>query len=159
MPGKPGALSVSELEQLLSRAKKEVGQLQRERAELVAEMRRVDQRLAELGTKKRGRPAKAKKAAAPKRGKGAKAKGRTEPAAKAAPKKKKPGRKKMTLADHITKILAGASAPMSPMDITNRLRAKKASTSKNLSVQVSQILSSDKVTVNKVGRGQYVAAK
>jgi len=65
----------------------------------------------------------------------------------------------MTLAEHITEILKASSQPMSPLDICKELRARRASKSKNLGVQVSQILASDRVSVKKVGRGQYLAAQ
>ena len=74
-------------------------------------------------------------------------------------KGKKRGRKKMTLAQHVAKILAGAKEPMSPQDIGKILRAKGVSKAKSLTVQIGQVLSSDKVSVRKIGRGKYVAAK
>ena len=136
-------LSIAELERMLKDAKQEVQQLQKERTGLVDRVTEIDHRLAELGgTRKRGPKAKHTDVWAAK------------PATK--PQGKKAGRKKMTLADHVAKILAAAKAPMSPQEITQSLKKKDISKSKYLNTQVQEILAGDKVAVRKVGRGQYV---
>lgn len=137
-------LSVADLERMLSQAKQEVASLQKERSALVTRIADTDARLAQLGGAKR-RGQKAKRAVA-------------RPA-KATAKRvgKKPGRRKMTLAEHVARILQGSKGPMSPKQITQALGKKGVSKSRYLNTQVTQILRSGKVSVRKVGRGQYVA--
>ena len=138
-------LSVAELERMLKSAKRETETLAKERAGLEKRMADIDRRLAELGGTKK-QPAKAR------RTKAKAAKPAPKPAGKGA------GRKKMTLTDHVTKILGSAKTAMSPAQITQAMRKKGVSKSKFLSIQVQQILRSGKVAVRKVDRGQYVLA-
>ena len=144
-------LSVSQLQQLLIMAEKEVATLQVKRTKLASQLEEVDARLAELGAPRRGRPAKG--ATKPKKATGVK-----EEAPKKQTGKKKPGRKKMTLAAHVEKILAAARTPISPKEIAKALMAKGVSKAKSLSVQVGQVLASDKLKVKKAGRGKYLPA-
>ena len=138
-----GLMSVADLERMLKQAKNEVGELQKERAGLVARLNEVDARLAQLGAPKKAR--------ARRKGVGAAKK-------KSEVKKvgKKRGRKKMTLAEHVARVLRAARGPVSPQQITEAIKNRGASKSKYLNTQVSQILRSGKVAVKKVGRGQYV---
>ena len=142
---KSKTMSLEELKGMLARAKQQVQQLVEERAGLVARVAEIDGDVAALtGTKKR--PATTVPAG-PQAGKSG-----------PEPTPKKRGRKKMTLADHVAKILQAATKPMSPEQIGEALRKKGASTSKSLATQVGQILAGEKVAVKKLGRGQYVAA-
>jgi len=138
------SMSVADLERMLKQAKDEVGQLQKERAGLVARLDEIDARLARLGAPKK---------------RGAKRKGLGAAKKKQAVTKvgKKRGRKKMTLAEHVAKVLHAAKGPVSPQQITEAIRKKGVSKSKYLNTQVMQILRGGKVAVKKVGRGQYVA--
>ena len=145
MAKKKQAMSVAVLEQMLKQAKDEVSDLRDERDRLVARLGEIDARLAELG-EPRKRRAKRKGAGAAKKKQAVKKVG------------KKRGRKKMTLAEHVAKVLQEAKEPVSPAQITQAMRKKGVSKSKFLSTQVQQILRSGKVAVRKVDRGQYVLA-
>ena len=137
-------ISVPDLQRMLHAAKQETAQLQKERAGLVKRIDEIDQRLAALGGATRPGPKAKRRAKRP-----------AKPTPK--PKGKRPGRKKMTLADHVAKVLQGAKAPVSPQQIADAIKKKGASKSKRLAKQVHQVLASGKVAVKKVGRGQYVA--
>ena len=134
-------MSVAELETMLKQAKQEIEELQAERKKLASRLDEVDARLAQLGAPGKRR-AKAKPAAAP-----------PKPKAK---KGKKPGRKKMTLAQHVLKILQKAGGPMEVKDIAQALKAKGVSKAKTLATQVGQVLKA--MGAKKVGRGRYVLA-
>ena len=135
-------MSVADLEQLLKQAKQETQDLQKERSTIAGRLSEIDKRLAQLGGPKR---------------RGPKAKQATGGTAKAKRAGKKRGRKKMTLAEHVTRIVQAAAGPVSPQQITEAIKKKGVSKSKYLNTQVTQILRSGKVAVKKVGRGQYVA--
>ena len=139
---KTRVLSVAELEKMLKQVKQEIAELQAERKKLAARLGEIDSRLAQLGAAKRGRPKG-------KRGRPA------QPKAKKAVKKgKKPGRKKMTLAQHVLRILQKAGGPMEVKDIAQALKAKGVSKAKTLATQVGQVLKA--IGAKKVGRGRYV---
>ena len=143
MPKKKQVMSVAVLEQMLKRARDEVAGLQKERAGLAARLDEIDARLAELGASTKGR--KRRKT------------GRIAKKKRAAKKTgKKRGRKKMTLAEHVARVLQAAKGPVSPQQITEAIKKKGVSKSKYLNTQVMQILRSGKVAVKKVGRGQYI---
>jgi len=75
---------------------------------------------------------------------------------KATPRRKgkKAGRKKMTLPQHVVKVLGKAKGPMSPGDIADILKKKGVSSAKTLATQVGQVLKA--MGAKKTGRGQYV---
>jgi hypothetical protein len=143
MPKKATAnLSVVDLEKMLKDAKAEVERLQQERVKLQTRMEKVDGRLAQLvgATKPGPKP----KLAVSRPAKGP-----------AKPKGKKPGRKKMTLAQHTEPILKSAGKPMAMKDIVAELRKKGVSDSANLDQQVYQVIKGGKVNARNVSRGVY----
>jgi hypothetical protein len=136
------SLSVADLEQMLKDAKNEIEQLQKERAGLETRAAEIDARLVELaGGKKRGGPTKGAKAEAP------------QPTAK--PKGKKPGRKKMTLPQHVERVLKNAGNAMQIQEIADTLRKKGVSSANTLAMQVGQVIRKGQVAAQKIGRGVY----
>jgi len=146
MARKALSVSVKELEHMLAQVRKRASQLQKRRTALASELSKVDQELADLGVTPTQR-AKRRKRVTPRT-----AKKRAKPA-------KKPGRKKMTLADHVSKILTAAKKAMSPKEIAQVIKKKGVSKSKGLANQIVIILAKGKVAAKKVGRGLYVAGK
>jgi len=145
MARQKAALSIGALEKMLQQAQTKAKALQQEREKLATRIEKIDDELASLGVQ--GKPVKRKKPV------------KRVTKKKAKPAKKKPGRKKMTLAEHVSKILAAAKKPISPKDMAAALKKKGVSKSEGLANQIGMVLVRGKVAAKKVGRGLYVAGK